>query len=37
MATFNAVVLMGMNPEARSKKSIYDEMTEDEIKERMGL
>ena len=36
MATFNAVALMAMNPEARLKKSAYDGLTVEEIKERMG-
>ena len=37
MATFNAVALMAMNPEARVVKSAYEGMTEDEIKKRMAL
>jgi phage terminase large subunit-like protein len=37
MATFNAVALMAMNPEARKIKSVYEGMTEKEIKERMAL
>lgn len=37
MATFNAVALMAMNPEARMKRSSYAGMTVDQIKERMKL
>ena len=37
MATFNAVALMSMNPEARLKKSAYDGLTAEEIKARMIL
>jgi len=37
MATFNAVALMAMNPEAKSKKSIYDGMDAEAIKERMAI
>jgi len=37
MATFNAVALMAMNPEARLKKSAYDGLTVEEIKERLTL
>ncbi len=37
MATFNAVALMAMNPEARQTKSVYEGMTEDEIKQRMAF
>jgi phage terminase large subunit-like protein len=35
MAAFNAVALMAMNPEAKQKKSVYDDLTVEEIKERM--
>lgn len=37
MATFNAVALMAMNPEARLKKSAYDGLTAEEIKARLTL
>jgi len=37
MATFSAVALMAMNPEAKNKKSIYDGMSAEEIKERMAI
>jgi len=37
MATFNAVALMAMNPEAKNKKSVYSGMTADEIKARMAI
>jgi len=36
MATFNAVALMAMNPEARTQ-SAYTDMTEEQMKERMAL
>jgi len=35
MATFNAVALMAMNPEARTTKSIYDGLSKDEMIKRM--
>jgi phage terminase large subunit-like protein len=35
MATFNAVALMAMNPEARCVKSVYDNLTKEQILERM--
>jgi phage terminase large subunit-like protein len=35
MASFNAVALMAMNPEAKSKRSAYDGLTAEEIKSRM--
>jgi len=35
MATFNAVALMAMNPEARCVKSIYDNLNKEQILERM--
>jgi len=37
MATFNAVALMAMNPEAKNKKSVYSGMTAEEIKKRMAI
>ena len=37
MATFNAVALMAMNPEARSRKSAYDGKTREEIKAMMAF
>ena len=37
MAMFNAVALMAMNPEARNKKSAYDGLTVEQIKERMAF
>lgn len=37
MATFNAVALMAMNPEARRVKSAYDGLTVEQIKERMSF
>jgi phage terminase large subunit-like protein len=37
MATFNAVALMAMNPEAKNKKSIYEGLTEEEIKARIAF
>lgn len=37
MATFNAVALMAMNPEARCKKSIYEGLTTEQIIERMAV
>ena len=37
IATFNAVALMAMNPEARLKKSAYDGLTAEEIKARLTL
>jgi len=37
MAAFNAVALMAMNPEARLKKSAYENLTPDQIKARMAL
>ena len=35
MATFNAVALMAMNPEARATKSVYDGLTRQEMVNRM--
>ncbi len=35
MATFNAVALMAMNPEARTRKSIYDNLTKEEMIKRI--
>lgn len=37
MAMFNAVCLMSMNPQARLRTSIYDSLSAEEIRERMGL
>lgn len=37
MATFNAVALMAMNPEAKLKKSTYEGLSAEEIKNRMAL
>lgn len=37
MATFNAVALMAMNPEARTVRSAYDGLTVDEIKAMTAL
>ncbi len=37
MATFDAVALMAMNPEAKNAKSIYESMTLEQIKTRMAL
>lgn len=37
MATLNAVCLMALNPEPRKTKSIYDKMSKEEMRERMGL
>jgi len=37
MAMFNAVALMAMNPEARFKRSAYESLTSDQIKERMAF
>jgi phage terminase large subunit-like protein len=37
MATFNAVALMAMNPDARINRSAYDGLTSEQIKERMAL
>jgi phage terminase large subunit-like protein len=37
MAVFNSVALMAMNPEGRSKRSVYDGMTTEEIRERIAL
>jgi hypothetical protein len=37
MATFNAVALMAMNPEAKNKKSVYEGLTEAEIKARIAF
>ena len=36
VAAFCAVALMAMNPEAKNSRSIYDGLTAEEIKERMG-
>lgn len=35
MATFNAVALMAMNPEAKVKRSIYDDLTKEQMIARM--
>ena len=35
MATFNAVALMAMNPEAKNVRSAYENMTAEEIQKRM--
>jgi len=35
MATFNAVALLAMNPEARMKKSAYDGLSSDQIRDRL--
>lgn len=37
MATFNAVALMAMNPEARNVGSAYENLTAEQIKERMAF
>jgi phage terminase large subunit-like protein len=37
MATLDAVALMAMNPEAKNKKSIYEGLTEEEIKARIAF
>jgi phage terminase large subunit-like protein len=37
MAGLSAVALMAMNPEARSKRSAYDGLTYEEIKEKMRI
>jgi hypothetical protein len=37
MATFNAVAVMAMNPEAKNRKSAYDGLTAEQIKERMMM
>lgn len=37
MATFNAVALMAMNPEARREASVYEGKSKDEIMERMAI
>ena len=37
MATFNAVALMALNPEARGMRSVYKNLSVDEIKKRMAL
>lgn len=35
MATFNAVALMALNPQARNNKSVYDNLTKEDIIKRM--
>ena len=37
IATFNAVSLMMLRPESRLKRSVYDDLTEDEILERISI
>jgi phage terminase large subunit-like protein len=37
MAAFNAVALMAMNPEAKRVKSVYENLTAEEIMERMAF
>jgi phage terminase large subunit-like protein len=37
MATFDAVALMAMNPQARNVKSAYDGLTADQIRDRMAF
>ena len=37
MATFNAVALMAMNPEAKNRRSAYEGLSAEQIRERMAL
>jgi phage terminase large subunit-like protein len=37
MATLNAVALLALNPQARNPRSIYDVLTDVQIKERISM